>query len=149
MQNNNNKQQANPIDNEEVLNSSSSESFDIEISDSNEQTTQQNAQMKQDQNEDSEIEFNISDSELSENDQNKEKIIQEKLVELPPHQTIVVPDVEQFITELETVLGVERNQILTVVQDTVLNNGTHQIKIQINAENKKNVEQAIAKMNRE
>ncbi|CAL6057976.1 Hypothetical_protein [Hexamita inflata] len=151
MQNTNKNQQANPINNEEVLNLSSSESFDIEISDSNEQTTQQNAQIKQDQNEDSdsEIEFNISDSELSENEQNKEKIIQEKLVELPPHQTIVVPDVEKFITELETVLGVERNQILTAVQDTVLSNGTHHITIQINAENKKNVEQAIAKMNRE
>ncbi|CAL6057373.1 Hypothetical_protein [Hexamita inflata] len=158
IQNNNINQQPKPIDNEEVLNSSSSESFDIEISDSNEQTTQQNVQVKyeqqkQDQNEDSdsEIEFNISDSELSENDQKKEKRIpvqNEQLVELPPHQTIIVPDIEQFITELETVLVVERNRILTVVQDTVLANGMHQIKIQINAENKKNVEQAIAMINR-
>ncbi|CAL6106961.1 Hypothetical_protein [Hexamita inflata] len=64
----------------------------------------------------------------------------------PPLQnpaTIVVQNVEQFITELEAILGVERNQILTVTQDTALINGTHQIIVKINAENKKHIEQAI------
>ncbi|CAL6057989.1 Hypothetical_protein [Hexamita inflata] len=69
-----------------------------------------------------------------------------QILSFPPLQnpaTIVVQNVEQFITELEAVLGVERNQILTVTQDTALINGTHQIIVKINAENKQNVEQAI------
>ncbi|CAL6057347.1 Hypothetical_protein [Hexamita inflata] len=67
------------------------------------------------------------------------KVITEpkQIYSFPPLQnpaTIVVQNVEQFITELEAVLGVGRNEMLTVTQDTALINGTHQIIVKINAE---------------